>query len=100
MKYVSESLGFSDFISYQSLIQISSSDSILQPVEEIFQRLKGISHDPSEVVPRILLHTDAAQTIGKIRVDVDSLNADYLTIVGHKVGDEFLLCFDFFSLIS
>ena len=32
----------------------------------------------------MLLHTDAAQTIGKIPVDVQELNVDYLTIVGHK----------------
>ena len=35
--------------------------------------------------PRILLHTDAAQTIGKVKVDVTDLGVDYLTIVGHKV---------------
>lgn len=33
----------------------------------------------------LYLHTDAAQAIGKIPVDVDDLNVDYLTIVGHKV---------------
>lgn len=34
---------------------------------------------------RILLHTDAAQAIGKIDVNVEELGVDYLTIVGHKV---------------
>jgi len=34
----------------------------------------------------LYLHTDAAQAIGKIEVDVQSLNVDYLTIVGHKVN--------------
>ncbi len=34
---------------------------------------------------RILVHTDAAQAIGKISVDVKDLGVDYLTIVGHKV---------------
>eukprot|EP00057_Strongylocentrotus_purpuratus_P012043 XP_011666517.1 PREDICTED: selenocysteine lyase-like [Strongylocentrotus purpuratus] len=67
-----------------TIMHANNETGVIQPVEEIFRRLKGISHDPSQVVPRILLHTDAAQTIGKIRVDVDSLNADYLTIVGHK----------------
>uniref|UniRef100_A0A8C7YHD7 Selenocysteine lyase n=1 Tax=Oryzias sinensis TaxID=183150 RepID=A0A8C7YHD7_9TELE len=33
---------------------------------------------------RILLHTDAAQALGKIPVDVQELGVDYLTIVGHK----------------
>ncbi len=36
---------------------------------------------------RILLHTDAAQALGKIRVDACELGVDYLTIVGHKVSN-------------
>jgi hypothetical protein len=39
----------------------------------------------AEKLIRILYHTDAAQGIGKMQVDVDELNVDYLTIVGHKV---------------
>ena len=38
----------------------------------------------SQNFPRILVHTDAAQTIGKVKVDVDELGVDYLTVVGHK----------------
>lgn len=38
-----------------------------------------------EKLIRILYHTDAAQGIGKIKVDVDELKVDYLTVVGHKV---------------
>lgn len=34
----------------------------------------------------MLLHTDAAQVLGKRRVDVEDLGVDFLTIVGHKVG--------------
>jgi selenocysteine lyase len=41
-----------------------------------------------ESLCKILLHTDAAQAIGKITVDVKELGVDYLTVVGHKViGD-------------
>lgn len=36
----------------------------------------------------LFVHTDAAQAIGKIKVDVDKLQVDYLTIVGHKVSLE------------
>lgn len=35
---------------------------------------------------KILLHTDAAQALGKIHVDALELGVDYLTIVGHKVS--------------
>ena len=38
----------------------------------------------SQKIPRILVHTDAAQAIGKIKVDVNDLGVDYLTVVGHK----------------
>lgn len=34
---------------------------------------------------KILFHTDAAQSLGKIEVDVQKLNVDLLTIAGHKL---------------
>lgn len=48
----------------------------IEPIEEIGEiaRRKGI-----------LFHTDAAQSCGKIEVDVDRLNVDLLTIAGHKM---------------
>ena len=33
----------------------------------------------------IFLHTDAAQSIGKIPVKVDELGVDFLTLAGHKL---------------
>jgi cysteine desulfurase len=33
----------------------------------------------------VLFHTDAAQAVGKIPVDVDALGVDLLTVVGHKM---------------
>jgi cysteine desulfurase len=35
---------------------------------------------------RVLVHCDAAQSLGKIDVRVSDLEVDYLTIVGHKIG--------------
>ena len=54
-----------------------------QPIQEICQRIKSLNK--KSVRLRILLHTDAAQALGKIRVDASELGMDYLTIVGHKV---------------
>lgn len=57
-----------------------------QPVAELSQRIRALNQRrAAEALPRILVHTDAAQMIGKGRVDVQELGVDYLTIVGHKV---------------
>lgn len=55
-----------------------------QPLQQICQRIKSLNRKPERL--RILMHTDAAQALGKIRVDAPELGVDYLTIVGHKVG--------------
>ncbi|XP_045162388.2 selenocysteine lyase-like isoform X2 [Mercenaria mercenaria] len=56
---------------------------IIQPVKAISEAVKSLIRQPGET-ERILVHTDAAQAIGKIPVDVDELAVDYLTVVGHK----------------
>ena len=58
---------------------------IFQPIEDIAKAIRGLKKSrSSKKIPRILYHTDAAQAIGKIKVDVDELGVDYLTVVGHK----------------
>lgn len=34
----------------------------------------------------ILCHTDAAQAVGKIHVDLANMDVDFCTVVGHKIG--------------
>lgn len=58
----------------------------LQPVPEISQRIRAVNQRrAASGLPPILVHTDAAQALGKRRVDVEDLGVDFLTIVGHKV---------------
>ncbi|KAH3697991.1 selenocysteine lyase-like [Dreissena polymorpha] len=56
---------------------------IIQPVREICEAIRNLDRSELET-EQIYVHTDAAQAIGKISVDVQSLGVDYLTIVGHK----------------
>lgn len=59
-----------------SVMLANNETGVIQPIEEIAKITR----------PRgILLHTDAAQAVGKIPVNVRSLGVDYLTMTGHKL---------------
>ncbi|NXU55738.1 SCLY lyase, partial [Turnix velox] len=68
-----------------SIMLANNETGVIMPVVELSQRLRTLNQQrEAEGLPRILLHTDAAQMIGKGRVNVQELGVDYLTIVGHK----------------
>merc|ERR1719384_1569463 len=59
-----------------SVMMINNEIGVIQPVEEIGK----ICRDN-----KIFFHTDAAQAVGKIPVDVNSMNIDLMSISGHKI---------------
>ncbi|XP_029286103.1 selenocysteine lyase isoform X2 [Cottoperca gobio] len=65
-----------------SIMLANNETGVIMPVQEICQRIKSLNQQHERL--RILLHTDAAQALGKVRVDACELGVDYLTIVGHK----------------
>ncbi|XP_034036578.1 selenocysteine lyase [Thalassophryne amazonica] len=65
-----------------SIMLANNETGVIMPIQEICQRIKSLNKQHQRL--RILLHTDAAQALGKIKVDACELGVDYLTIVGHK----------------
>ncbi|WP_254510761.1 cysteine desulfurase family protein [Anatilimnocola floriformis] len=58
-----------------SVMHANHETGVIQPLRQI----GDICHERN-----VLLHTDASQTVGKIRTYVDELDVDLLTVSGHK----------------
>ncbi len=59
-----------------SIMHSNNEIGSLQPIREICDLVKNQG---------TLVHTDAAQSLGKVRANVDELRVDMLTIAGHKL---------------
>src|SRR6185503_3315424 len=59
-----------------SVMHANNETGTIQPLEEISAVARGAE---------VLFHTDAAQSVGKIPVEVDELGVDLLTVAGHKL---------------
>ena len=58
-----------------SIMAVNNEIGVIQPLKEIGQLCRK---------KKIYFHTDAAQAIGKIPIDVDDMNIDLMSISGHK----------------
>uniref|UniRef100_A0A8C1BE48 Selenocysteine lyase n=1 Tax=Cyprinus carpio carpio TaxID=630221 RepID=A0A8C1BE48_CYPCA len=68
-----------------SIVLANNEIGIIMPIKDICQRVREVNKQRAASAPKILLHTDAAQAIGKIRVDAHELGVNYITIVGQKL---------------
>ncbi len=59
-----------------SIMAVNNEIGVVQPLKEIGQ----ICRDN-----KVFFHTDAAQAVGKIALDVNEMNIDLLSISGHKI---------------
>lgn len=60
-----------------SIMHVNNETGTVNPVAEIAERLKG---------RRVLFHVDAAQSVGRLPVDVGALGADLVSVSAHKAG--------------
>jgi len=59
-----------------SIMSVNNEIGVIQPIEEIGKICRK---------NKVFFHTDAAQAVGKIPIDVNAMNIDLMSISGHKL---------------
>ncbi|WFD33216.1 cysteine desulfurase [Malassezia cuniculi] len=72
-----------------SIMTVNNEIGVIQPIREIGELLKTYGADLAKELgrgtPKPFFHTDAAQAVGKIPLDVDACGIDLLSISSHKL---------------
>ncbi|MBK6686107.1 MAG: cysteine desulfurase [Deltaproteobacteria bacterium] len=67
---------FDDHTQLVTVMHANNETGVLQPIAELSQQAHRVG---------ALMHSDAAQSLGKVPVQVDALGVDLLSIAGHKL---------------
>jgi cysteine desulfurase len=59
-----------------SIMAVNNEIGVIQPLEEIGKLCRA---------KKVFFHTDAAQAVGKIQIDVNKMNIDLMSISSHKI---------------
>ena len=60
-----------------SVMWVNNETGIIQPIEHVVEIAKKFG---------CLVHCDAAQALGKIKINLEEIELDFLTLSGHKIG--------------
>ena len=60
-----------------SVMWVNNETGVVQPIEDVVKLSKKYG---------CLVHCDAAQALGKIKIDLKKVDLDFLTLSGHKIG--------------
>ncbi|WVQ83986.1 hypothetical protein IAT38_006131 [Cryptococcus sp. DSM 104549] len=66
-----------------SIMAVNNEIGVIQPLADIASVLKSWSSEHKVTKP--YFHTDAAQAVGKIALDVEAMGIDAMSISGHKI---------------
>ncbi|WVR04363.1 cysteine desulfurase IscS [Kwoniella sp. DSM 27419] len=66
-----------------SIMAVNNEIGVIQPLKEISETLKAYAKENK--TPKAFFHTDAAQAIGKIEIDVEAMGIDAMSISAHKI---------------
>ena len=64
------------FSALASVMTVNNEIGVIQPIKELGQICRQ---------NKVFFHTDAAQAVGKIPLDVNDMKIDLMSISGHKV---------------